>query len=163
MRFPFGPALLLALLGTFLLPFLEFSCQGRPAGTVTGYDVAFGAKSRAEFNLGKIIGDPDMARSGPRLELTAENREQRNTYVAAALIAGVLGGVAGFIRPLFGALGGIAAAVLLLVAQADIQKQVQNRDVVLLVVTFREGFWISLGCAAAGGVLCLVQGRKGGP
>jgi hypothetical protein len=160
MRFPLGPAALLALLVTFFLPFLEFSCRGQSAGTVTGYEVAFGKKTTTEFNFGKMIGDEELARSGPRLEVTAENRERRNTYVAAALIAGVLGGLIGLVRPLFGALGGIAAAVLLLVAQADIQKQAQKGEVVLLVVTFREGFWISLGCAAAGGVLCLLQGRK---
>jgi hypothetical protein len=161
MRFPLGPVALLALLGTFMLPFLEFSCRGKKVESVTGYEVAFGRETKAEINLGKILGDDELARTGPRLEVKAENKKERNLYVTAALIVGVLGGLAAFFRPFLGAIGGIAAAVLLLVAQADIQSQAKERgDMAVLVVTFREGFWISLGCAAAGGVLCLLRGKN---
>jgi hypothetical protein len=159
MRFPLGPVALLAMLGTFLLPFMDFSCQGKKL-EVTGYEVAFGRSATAEFDLGKLFGDDEIGKSGPRFEFKVEDRSERNHFVAAALIVGVLGGVIGFIRPFLGALGGIAAAVLLLVAQADIQKQAQKREVPMLVLTFREGFWVSLGCAAAGGVLCLLRGKK---
>jgi hypothetical protein len=160
MQFPLGPVALLALLGTFCLPFLDFSCRGQKVATVTGYEVALGRESKAEIDFGKILGGDDAGRGGARLELKAEDKSARNLFVTAALIVGVAGGAFGFIRPFFGALGGIAAAVLLLVAQADIQKQAQKREVPMLVLTFREGFWISLGCAAAGGVLCLLSGRK---
>jgi hypothetical protein len=160
MRFPLGPAALLALLGTFLLPFLDFSCRGKRVATMTGYEVGFGSRSTAEIDLGKVFGEEGAPSGGPRLEITAEDRSRRNNLVAAALIAGVVGGAIGLLRPFFGALGGIAAAVLLLVAQADIQKQTQKQEVAIVVVTFREGFWASLACAAVGGVLCLLSGKK---
>jgi hypothetical protein len=160
MRFPLGPAALLALLGTFLLPFLDFSCRGKRVATMTGYELAFGSKSTAELDLGKVFREEGSPDGGPRLEITAEDRSRRNHFVAAALIAGVLGGAIGLLRPFIGALGGIGAAVLLLVAQADIQKQAQKQEVAIVVVTFREGFWASLGCAAVGGVLCLLRRKQ---
>src|SRR3954470_22912879 len=155
MRLPIGPVTLLALLGTFLLPFIDFSCRGKKVATMTGYEVAFGAKSTAELDFGKLLGGDGIRSSGPRLEFKAEDRSNRNLFVATALIVGVAGGALGLLRPFIGALGGIGAAVLLLVAQADMQKDVQKSEVPMLVLTFREGFWISLGCAASGGVLCL--------
>jgi hypothetical protein len=159
MRFPLGPVALLALLGTFLLPFIDFSCRGKKVVTMTGYEVAFGAKSTAELDLGKLFGDEGNS-GAPRIEFRAEDRSNRNLFVMAALIVGVAGGAIGLMRPFLGALGGIAAAVLLLVAQADMQKEVQRSEVPMLVLAFREGYWVSLGCAAAGGVLCLLRGRK---
>ena len=155
-----GPVALLALLGTFLLPFIDFSCRGKKVATMTGYEVAFGTKSKAELDFGKLFEGESGRQDGPRLEFTAEDRSNRNLFITAALIVGVAGGVLGFIKPIIGALGGIAAAVLLLIAQADIQKQAQKQEVAIVVLTFREGFWVSLGCAAAGGVLCLLGGRK---
>jgi hypothetical protein len=160
MRFPLGPAALLALLGTFFLPFLDFSCRGKTVATMAGYEVAFGSKSTAELDLGKFFRHEGLSREGPRLEITAQDRSNRNYFVLAALIAGVAGGAIGLLRPFIGALAGIGAAVLLLVAQADIQKQAQRQEVAIVVVTFREGFWASLGCAAAGGVLCLLRGKE---
>jgi hypothetical protein len=160
MRFPLGPVALLALLGTFLLPFIDFSCRGKKVVTMTGYEVAFGAQSTAELDLGKLFGEEGDRSSAPRIEFRAEDRSNRNLFVTAALIVGVAGGAIGLMRPFLGALGGIAAAVLLLIAQADMQKEVQRREVPMLVLAFREGYWISLGCAAAGGVLCLLRGRK---
>src|SRR5687767_6267436 len=109
MRFPLGPVALLALLGTFLLPFLDFSCRGKKVATMTGYDVAFGTRSTAELDLGRIFGEEAGVNIGPRLELKAEDRSNRNSFVTAALIAGVVGGVIGLLRPFFGALGGIGA------------------------------------------------------
>lgn len=159
MRFPLGPVALLALLGTFVLPFIEFSCRGKKVATLTGYEVAFGTRSTAELDLGKLFGDEPGSAAGPRIEFKTEDRSNRNLYVTAALIVGVAGGVIGLLRAFMGALCGIAAAVLLLVAQADIQGEIRKQEVALVVVTFREGFWISLSCAAAGGVLCLMRGR----
>ena len=127
---------------------------------MTGYELAFGSKSTTELDLGKVFREEGSPGEGPRLEITAEDRSRRNHFAAAALIVGVMGGAIGLLRPFIGALGGIGAAVLLLVAQADIQKQAQKQEVALVVVTFREGFWASLGCAAAGGVLCLLRRQQ---
>jgi hypothetical protein len=160
MRFPLGPVALLALLGTFLLPFIDFSCREKKIATLTGYDVAFGRQATAELQLGKLLGDEGGRNADLELQLKGREHANRNLFVTAALIVGVAGGAIGLHRPFLGALGGIAAAVLLLVAQADLQKEVQKSEVPMLVLTFREGFWVSLGCAAAGGVLCLMRGRK---
>ena len=79
--------------------------------------------------------------------------------VAGALIVAVLGGVLGFFMRSLGALCGLAACVLLLVAQGQMQREIKERQVPLVVLAFQTGFWASLACAGAGGVLCLV-GRK---
>lgn len=159
MRFPLGPVALLALLGTFLLPFIDFSCQGRQVMTLTGYDTAFGKEVTADLPISKWLGEQ---RHEGSFSIRVENsdRTEGKPLVAAALIVGVLGGVLGFMRPSLGALGGIAAAVLLLMAQADIQKELKKREVPLMVVTFEIGFWASLGCAAVGGVMCLLRGKS---
>jgi hypothetical protein len=160
MRFPLGPVALLALLGTFLLPFMDFSCRGRKVATMTGYEVAFGTETSTELKLGELFGQEGNRDADLELQFKGKDRRNRNLFVAAALIVGVAGGCAGLFRPFLGAIGGIAAAVLLLVAQADMQNDVRKSEVPLLILTFREGFWASLACAAAGGVLCLMRGRK---
>jgi len=65
MRFPLGPAALLALLGTFLLPFLDFSLpwqEGRDHDRFTKW--AFGSKSTAELDLGKSFAMKDCRVEG---------------------------------------------------------------------------------------------------
>jgi lysylphosphatidylglycerol synthetase-like protein (DUF2156 family) len=160
MRFPLGPAALLALLGTFLLPFIDFSCKGKKIedASLTGYQVAFGKERVANLDLGRLFGQEG---DDPAINLRFEhnNRTEGKPLVAAALIVGVLGGLVGFLKRPAGALGGVAAVVLLLIAQTQIQREVQEQAP-MIVITFQWGFWASLGCAAAGGVLCLLGGRK---
>jgi hypothetical protein len=55
--------------------------------------------------------------------------------------------------------GGIAACVLLLYAQNQMQKDMQQAPP-LVVMTFEYGFWLALAAAAVGAVLCLMGGRK---
>jgi hypothetical protein len=160
MRFPLGPVALLAVLGTFLLPFIDFSCQGKQVVTMSGYETAFGKEMTADLPISKWMSGDERKNGGIDIHIEQRNRTEGKPLVAAALIVGVIGGLLGFMRPSLGALGGIGAAVLLLIAQADMQKQVQQRNVPMLVLSFREGFWASLGCAAVGGVLCLLSGRK---
>src|SRR5688500_13507935 len=105
MQFPFGPVTLLALMGTFLLPFLDFSCRGQKVTSATGYEVAFGRQTKAEIDFGKIFEDDELRRGAPKFEVKTEDRSARNLFVTAALIAGVAGGAFGMIRPFFGALG----------------------------------------------------------
>lgn len=161
MRFPIGPAALLALLGTFMLPFLEFSCKGKKIedATLTGYQVAFGKERTAELDFGKLFNQGESKDASFSLRFENKNRTEGKPLVAAALIAGVLGGLIGFVARPAGALGGLAAVVLLLMAQSQITKEVQEQAP-MIVLTFTVGFWASLGCAAGGGVLCLLGGRK---
>lgn len=160
MGFPLGPVALLALSGTFLLPFIDFSCQGKQVVTMSGYETAFGKEVSADIPVSKWLHGENPREGGLDIRIEQRNRTDGKPLVAAALIVGVVGGLLGFLRPSLGALGGIGAAVLLLIAQADMQKQVQQRNVPMLVLNFREGFWASLGCAAAGGVLSLLGGKK---
>lgn len=162
MRFPLGPLALLALLGTFLLPFSVSSVMGLKVVETTGYETAFGRKAIVNLPIGEWLGGEK--RGGRQQEqpfsirIESAARGDANRLVAAAFIVAVLGGILGLMKPSLGGLGGIGAAVLFLVAQADIQKEFQQ--VPLAALTFQIGFWASLGCAAAGGVLCLLS-RKG--
>ncbi|MEZ0387498.1 MAG: hypothetical protein ACAI34_10550 [Verrucomicrobium sp.] len=169
MRFPLGPLALLSLLGLFLLPFVDFSCQGKKVATFTGYEVAFGKKAEASFDLGEAFkgrgdrgGDVGGLFGGSNLDLkfSAKDRTEGRPLVAAALIIAVLGGLLGFIRQSLGAWAGMIACVLFLVAQSDMQKELQEQQVALLVLSFLPGYWASLAAAAGGTVLCLLGGRK---
>lgn len=154
-----GPIALLALLGTFLLPFVDFSCQGKKVATFSGYEAAFGKEVTAELPLSKWLGNDEKGSGAFDIRIAQSDRTEGRPLVAAALIVAVLGGVIGFVKRPMGALCGLAACVLLLVAQDQMQREIKERQVPLLVLTFQTGFWASLACAGAGGVLCLV-GRK---
>lgn len=161
MRFLLGPLALLALLGTFLLPFSVSSVMGLKVVETTGYETAFGRKAVVNLPLGEWFGGGKQRRGEEppfSIRIESEGRSEGNHLVAAAFIVGVLGGVLGLMSSSLGALGGIGSAVLFLVAQQDMQKEFHAG--LLASFTFQAGFWVSLGCAAMGGILCLLQ-RKG--
>lgn len=167
MRGSLGPLTLLSLLALFALPFVDFSCQGKSVMTLNGYDVAFGREIKAELPISKWL-EEQAGRSRDRdrdressFNLTIQNRERTEgkPVVAAALICAVLGGLAAFVFRITGVAGGVAACVLLLYAQNQMQKDMQEAPP-LVVMTFEYGFWLSLAAAAVGAVLCLSSGRK---
>ena len=155
----FGPVALLAMLGTFLLPFVDFSCQGKKVATFTGYEAGFGKEITADLPISKWLGRDGKGSGSFDIRIEQSDRTEGRPLVAAALIVAVLGGVIGFVLRSIGALCGLAACVLLLVAQDQMQREIKERQVPLVVLTFQTGFWASLACAGAGGVLCLA-GRK---
>ncbi len=161
MRSLLGPVALLALLGTFLLPFSTSTVMGVKVVQSTGYDTGFGRKA-LELPIGEWFGGGKKSRGENEqpfsIRIETDKRDGGNRIVAAAFTVGILGGLIGFAIPSLGALGGIGSAVLFLVAQADMQKQFQQ--VPLASLTFEIGFWASLGCAAVGGVICLLRGRS---
>jgi hypothetical protein len=165
MRASLGPLSLLSLLVLFLLPFVEFSCQGKPVMTLSGYDTAFGREVKAELPISKWLNEQKGGRrsNGERegeFNLTIKNSERTEgkPLVAAALICAVLGGIGAFFFRPAGTFGGIAACVLLLYAQNQMQKDLQQAPP-LVAMTFEYGFWLCLAAAATGAVLCLM-GRK---
>lgn len=167
MRGSLGPLTLLSTLVLFALPFVEFSCQGKPVMTLSGYDTAFGREVKAELPIGKWIEEQegrsrnrDRDREGG-FNLTIQNKERTepNKTVAAALICAVVGGVAAFVFRFAGVAGGAGAVALLLYAQNQMYKDMQNAPP-LVVMTFEYGFWLSLAAAVAGAVLCLMSGKK---
>ncbi|RBP45716.1 hypothetical protein DES53_10298 [Roseimicrobium gellanilyticum] len=166
MRGSLGPLTLLSTLVLFVLPFVEFSCQGKSVMTLSGYDTAFGREVKAELPIGKWLEEQEGRRGRDRdreggFNLTIQNKERTepNKTVAAALICAVLGGVAAFVFRLAGVAGGAGAVVLLLYAQNQMQKDMQQAPP-LVAMTFEYGFWLSLIAAAVGAVLCLTSGKK---
>ena len=165
MRYPPGPIALLAFLGTFLLPFIGFWDKKVQVMNLTGYEIAVGKKVQADTTAGKWLGKPrvpgafDVRRAGNG-DLTVGKR-----LVTAALMAGLAGGIFGFRRPWLGGLGGIAAVVLLLVAQSDMRMEsyLRHREEPLIWVKFELSFWWSLGCAGFGGVMCFLRPKRAGP
>lgn len=159
-----GPFVLLCLAGLFALPFMEMSCQGRKVMTATGYEAAFGKEMKAELPLGDLFGGRSEARerNGERFELqiSQQERTQGKPLFAAALLVGVVGGALAFLRTSIGTWAGFLACILLLVAQSDVQKEIQEQDVRLLTVAFLPGFWAALASSALGAVLCLLGGRR---
>jgi hypothetical protein len=168
MRGSLGPLTLLSTLLLFALPFVDFSCQGKLVTALTGYEVAFGRKVKTELPIGKWIDgresrtyDGDRSREdGFKVTIQRENRDRPNKVVAAALICAVLGGLAAFFIRLAGVAGGAGACVLLLYAQNQMQKEMQELAPPLVVMTFQYGFWLSLAAAAAGAVMCLMGGKS---
>lgn len=168
MRIPLGPLALLTLLGLFLLPFLEFSCQGKRVMTATGYEAAFGKEMKADFPISDWIkGEREPAemgksrsRDGFDLTISQKDRTQGRPLVAAALIVAVVGGLLGFLWPTLGGFAGMATCALLLVAQSDMNKEIQEQQIPLLVLNFLPGFWASFCAAAAGTVLCFLGGKR---
>jgi len=160
MRPSLGPVALLAVAVTFLLPFMELSCQKKPVLTFTGYETAFGKEVKAELPVGKWLREASNGNASISFDIEQRNRTEGRPLVAAALFVAVLGGAAAFFKRPVGAVSGLAACVLLLVAQSQMQSEIQERQVPLILLTFQYGFWASLVCAAAGGVLCLLRGRK---
>ena len=166
MRASLGPLTLLSLLVLFFLPFVEFSCQGKPVMTLSGYDTAFGREVKAELPISKWLNEQEGRRGtgsdrdgGFNLTIQNKERTEGKTTVAAALICAVLGGLGAFFFRPVGTLGGIAACVLLLYTQNQMQKDMQQAPP-LVVLTFEYGFWLALAAAATGAVLCLMNGRK---
>lgn len=159
MRLPLGPAALLALLGTFLLPFVDFSCQGKKVATFTGYETAFGKEMTSNLPLSKWLNSGQEGENSIDIRIEHKDHTDGKPMVAAALIVAIVGGLAGFAMRPMGALCGFAACVLLLVSQDQMQREVKEQQVPLVVLTFQTGFWASVACAGAGGVLCLL-GRK---
>ncbi|MFZ4767818.1 MAG: hypothetical protein ACOYMN_22955 [Roseimicrobium sp.] len=159
MSFPFGPAALLALVGTFLLPFVDFSCQGKKVATFSGYEVAFGKEVTADVPLQKWLGNSGRSNESFSLRIEHSDRTEGKPLVAAAFVIGIIGGLIGVGLRSAGALCGFVACVLLLVSQDQMQREIREKQVPLLVLTFQTGFWASVACAGAGGVLCLVSRR----
>lgn len=166
MRGSLGPLTLLSTLLLFALPFVEFSCQGKAVTTLTGYETAFGRETKAEFDLGKWLeGREGKSRDSNRegnltFSVRNEDTRDRDIFVAAALFCAAGGGLAAFFIRLAGVAGGAGACVLLLYAQNQMQKEMQELAPPLVVMTFQYGFWLSLAAAAAGAVLCLMSGKK---
>lgn len=170
MSAPLGPLTLLSLLGLFLLPFVDFSCQGRKVMTATGYELAFGKEVKTELPVGELLKglDPDAGghrdREGRQgdfeLTFSQKDRAQGRPLFALAILAGAAGGLVALVWRTGGMVGGLLAAVLLLVAQSDLQKELQEQQVPLVVASFLPGFWASLAASVAGAFLCLVGGRK---
>lgn len=84
MRALLGPLTLLSLLVLFLLPFVEFSCQGKPVMTLNGYDTAFGREVKAELPISKWLNEQDGRRrsdgdrdSGLNIRTVSVPRESR--------------------------------------------------------------------------------------
>lgn len=165
MRGSLGPLTLLSTLILFALPFVEFSCQGKPVMTLSGYDTAFGREVKAELPIGKWIQEQDgryreREREGG-FNLTIQNKERTepNKTVAAALFCAVLGGLAAFVFRFAGVAGGAGAVAFLLYAQNQVYKEMQNAPP-LVAITFEYGFWLALIAAAVGAVLCLMGDKK---
>lgn len=167
MRPSLGPVALLSTLVLFLLPFVEFSCQGKKVVTLTGYDAAFGSEVRADLPISKWIEeqegksrDRDRDREGS-FNLTIKNtkRVDADWRIMTAFFCAVLGGVAAFFFRPAGLVGGVAACVWLLYAQNEMNKNMQEAPP-FVVMSFAYGFWLALIAAAVGAVLCLVGGRK---
>ncbi|TLD69870.1 hypothetical protein FEM03_16260 [Phragmitibacter flavus] len=155
MRLPIGPLTLLAMAAVFFLPFVEFSCKGRPVATLTGYEAAFGTKMETELPFGDFLKRQGEGSGGLRLQIQEDGRTGGNRWVLAAFLVAVGGGVVAlFFWRFAGVLAGVSAVALLLMAQSDIQQQLQVEQVALLVVTFQIGFWASLACGGLGAMLC---------
>jgi hypothetical protein len=160
MSAPLGPAALLALSLTFLLPFMEFSCQEKKALTFTGYEAAFGKEIKAELPLGKWLEGKSRQQDTFSFKIEQSNRTEGRPMVLAALVVAILGGIAAFIKRPLGAAAGLVVCVLLLMAQNQAQSEVQAQQIPLLTLSFTYGFWLSLALAASGGVLCLLEKRR---
>jgi hypothetical protein len=167
MRPSLGPLTLLSTLVLFLLPFVEFSCQGKKVVTLTGYDAAFGSEVRADLPISKWIEeregrfrDRPSDREGS-FDLTIKNtkRVDADWRIMTAFFCAVLGGFAAFFLRAAGLVGGVAACVWLLYAQNEMNKNMQEAPP-FVVMSLAYGFWLALGAAALGAVLCVVGGRK---
>ena len=164
-----GPLALLSVAILFSLPFVDISCQGKKVAVLNGYETAFGKelkldlasppmKSSREDSLVDRFFRPREESSDARLSLQIREKTwDGKPMVAAAFICAIAGGVLGLFMRSFGVLGGVAAVVLLLISQNQMQKEIQEAP--LLVMNFGVGFWSSLAAAGAGALLCLM-GRK---
>jgi len=160
MRPPLGPVALLAVALTFLLPFMEFSCQKKPVLSFNGYETAFGKEVKAELPVSKWLEKAGGEKPQISLNIQQSNRTEGRPLVAAALIVAVLGGAAAFFKRPLGAVSGLIVCILLLVAQSKMQSEIQGRQLPLVMLSFQYGFWLSLVCAAVGGIACLLRGRR---
>jgi hypothetical protein len=139
--FPF-----LLLLISFLLPFLEFSCQGNKIAALSGYQTGFGTELDSRDTWSGQV---------------KKEKVDATPMVAVVLLLGVVAGLVAFAAPGAAAILGTAAVILLFVAQSQIEKDVLAHGKGMIAVSFQSGFYGSILLLLAGAGLSAYAALSG--
>lgn len=135
----------LGILIAFLLPFMDFSCQGHKIASLNGYDVAFGTTL-------------DM-----KSPMDGSTQKQKIDGTPTVAIAFLLTLVAAVVTLRFGIAGAVCAGIsliLLLLAQSSINKKALEEGQGMIAVNFDIGYYLTLILLVAGAVIAVVASRK---
>ena len=145
-----SPFTFLGILIVFILPFLEFSCQGQKIASLNGYQVAFGTELDMKS---PIDGSVEKHKVGA------------TPLVAFALILTLVAAGIAFKNGKRAAIPAGLAALLLLLSQSAIEKDTLENGRGMITASFEIGFYLSLIVIVGGAVLGIIaaNGRKASP
>ena len=135
----------LGIIIAFLLPFMDFSCQGHKIASLSGYQVAFGTT----LNM--------------KSPMDGSTKEQRIDATPIVAVAFLLTLVAAAIALRFGIAGAVCAGisvVMLLLAQSDINKKALEQAQGMIAVNFDLGYYLTLLLLIAGAAIGVISSRK---
>ncbi len=127
----FSPALFVLILICFLLPWVNFSCQGQPLLTLSGFQLVTGTTFKQEDILGE----------------TREEKIEPEPLAIVVLIFTILGFGAGFIKhrkaSLISSIIGVIGLTLLLFLKSKIENEVATKGEGSIQTEFTVGYWVT--------------------
>ncbi|MCK9590166.1 MAG: hypothetical protein M0Q93_12500 [Terrimicrobiaceae bacterium] len=135
----------LGILIAFLLPFMDFSCQGHKIASLSGYQVAFGTTL-------------DM-----KSPMDGSTKKQRIDGTPIVAVAFLLALVAAAIALRFGIAGSVCAGIsliLLLLAQSSINKKALEEGQGIIAVNYDLGYYLTLLLLVGGAIIGVIASKK---
>jgi hypothetical protein len=135
----------LGIVIAFLLPFMDFSCQGHKIASLSGYQVAFGTT----LNM-----------KSPMDGSTKEQRIASTPIVAVAFALSLVAAVLALRSGIAGAAFAAISLVMLLLGQSDINKKALEEGQGMIAVNFDVGYYLTLLLLIAGAAIGVISSRK---
>ncbi len=140
-----SPLTYLGIIIIFIMPFLEFSCQGHKIASLNGYQVAFGTELSMKS---PVTGEPQ------------KQKVKATPMVAIALFLTLIAAVVALVNGKAGCVPAGLAALLLLLARSGIEKNTMEEGQGMIAVNFQSGYYFSLLIIAAGAIVGIIATNK---
>lgn len=140
-----SPLTYLGIIIIFIMPFLEFSCQGHKIASLSGYQVAFGT---------------ELAMKSPVTGKAEKQKVDATPMVAIAFFLTLAAAGVALVNCKAGLAPAGLAALFLLLARSGIEKNTMEEGQGMIAVNFQSGYYFSLLVIVVGGVLGIITTTK---